>query len=253
MNFSRLVTDTLWIFPLVLQAAILFVIVRRKLLRTFAVFFAYTGAVLSREIVLLFLPYPGVFYAAVYWYGEAITVLLGLGAIFETFRYLFPPYPFLKAVLKLFWVLGAVASVGALLMLVLTQVQTGGDHAFELIILGERSIRFVEACWLILIIAFVSHLGRGWQQYSVGVVAGFGTYAALTLTVFELRAHLHMVSNSLFVVLNSAAYNVAAIIWAFYFVRSWSGVPAKPLPATNLTEWNDAVTQYYTQQWYRRY
>ena len=253
MNFSRVVTDTLWIFPLVLQAAILFVLVRRKLLSTFTLFFAYTSAVLSREIVLLFLPYPGVFYAAVYWYGEALTVLLGLGAIFETFRYLFPPYPFLRVVLKFFWILGAVAAVAALLMLVLTEVQAGGDRAFEFIILGERSIRFVEACWLILVIGFVSYLGRGWQQHAVGVVAGFGVYAALTLIVFELRAHLHLVSNATFVLLNSASYNVAAVVWAFYFLRSWRSVPAQPLPAPNLADWNEAVTEYYTQQWYRRY
>jgi hypothetical protein len=252
MNFSHVVTGTLWIFPLVLQSAILFVLIRHKLLRTFTLFFAYTSAVLSREIVLLFLPYPGVFYAKVYWYGEALTVLLGLGAILETFRHLFPPYPFLRVALKLFWILGAVAAVAALLMLVITEVRTGGDRAFEFIILGERSIRFVEACWLILVIGFVSYLGRGWQQQAVGIVAGFGIYAGLTLIVFELRAHLHLVSDATFVLLNSTAYNIAAVVWAVYFLGSRASVPAKVLPAADFADWNEAVTEYYTRPWYRR-
>jgi hypothetical protein len=253
MNFFALLTHALSFLPVALQTAIAVVIFKRKLLTTFPLFFAYTTAVLSLDIGLLLLRYPSNLYALVYWSGEVVTISLGLAAILETFHHLLPPHPFLKVVVRLFLILGASAVVAAVLMLVLTQVGSSGDRLFAMILLGERSVRFVEACWLVLVIALVSHLGLSWQQYSVGIVAGFGIYSALTLAIFELRAHLHLLSDPSTVLLNSAAYNVAAIIWAFYFVRPWSGVPAKPLPATNLTEWNDAVTQYYTQQWYRRY
>ena len=58
MIFSHLLTRTLWLVPVVLQLAIAIVMLRRKLAKIFPVFLSYTVLVLSRDIVLLFLPYP---------------------------------------------------------------------------------------------------------------------------------------------------------------------------------------------------
>jgi hypothetical protein len=253
MNFSSLLTHILSFLPIALQTAIAFVILKRKLVTTFRLFFAYTSAVLLLDAVLLFVHYPSNLYASIYWFGEVLTILLGLAAILETFRHLLPPYPILKIVLRLFLIFGAGSLVAAVLMLVLTKVGGSGDRLFAIIILAERSARFVEACWLVLVIALVSQLGLNWQQYSVGIVAGFGIYSALTLAIFELRAHLHLLSDPNFVVLNSAAYNVATIIWAFYFVRPQNVPPSQPLPETNLSDWNKAITEYCAHTWYRRY
>ncbi len=253
MNFFALLTHVLSFLPVALQSAIVFVIFKRKLLTTFPLFWAYTTAVLLLDIGLLLLHYPSNLYALVYWCGEVVTISLGLAAILQTFRHLLPPYPFLKVVMKSFLILGSGAVLAAVLLLVLTQVESSSDRLFALILLAERSVRFVEVCWLVLVIALVSHLGLSWQQYSVGIVAGFGTYSALTLAIFELRAHLHLLSDPYFVVLNSAAYNVASIIWAFYFLRPQRSSTSEPLPEINLQDWNEAVTEYYTQQWYRRY
>ena len=253
MSFSQLLTKTFWILPLVLQPAIAFAILKRNLLRTFPFFFSYTTAVVACDIVLLFLRYPSKIYALVYWYGEVVTVSLGVGAIFETMRQLCPPYPFLRVALKVVWAFGAAAAVAAILMLVLTHVGLDGDRVLLLIMLGERSVKFLEACWFILVSALVSHLGHSWQQYSVGIVAGFGVCSGLTLALFELHAHAHMVSDSTFVLLNSGAYNVAVVIWAYYFLQSWRGLASDPLPKANLSEWNKVAAEYYTRQWSRRY
>ena len=251
MNFSHLLTKTLWVIPLVLQAAIAAVMLRRKLVRIFPVFFGYTAVVFSRDIALLLLPYPRNLYSLVYWCGEALAVLLSLGVIFETLRHVFPPYPFLRVLLKSAWILGAIAGVTALLMLVLTNGSQGADRVLEFIILAERSARFLQACLLIVVIALMSRLGLTWHYYSVGIVAGFGIYSAVALVVLEFRAHLHFLSDATLVLFNSAAYNVAVGIWAFYFLRSWRKARVERLPETNLAEWNEAVTDY-VDQWYRR-
>jgi len=253
MDSTGLITRILWVLPLALQATIAFAILKRKLYVSYPLFFSYTLAVLSREIVLMFLRYPGKPYALVYWYGEMPTILLAIGAILETVRHLFPPYAFLRVVLKVLWMLGACAGLVGILMLVLAQVGKAGDWVFVMIMLAERSVRFVEACWLILVIAFVSRLGRSWQQYSIGIVAGFGVQSAMTLASFELRGHLQLISNPTFVMLNSLAYNAAAFIWAFYFLRPRENPSSGRLPKANLSEWNNAVSEYYTQQWSRRY
>ena len=252
MNFSHLVTKTLWLIPLVLQAAITLVMLRRRLFRIFPIFFSYTVLVLSREIALMFLRYPGNVYSLVYWCTEGLAVLLSLGVILETIRHLFPPYPFLRILLKSMWIAGVIAAATALLMLVFTNSGTGADRVFESIILVERSARFLQASLLILVIALMSRLGLTWHNYATGIVAGFGIYSALYLVILEFRAHLNLLTDAALVLFTSAAYNIAAIIWAYYFLRSWRTVPIEHLPETDLAEWNEMVTDY-VDQWYRRY
>lgn len=252
MIFSHLLTRTLWAVPLILQSAIAIVMLRRRLVRIFPVFFSYTVSVLSRDVVLLFLAYPKNFYSIVYWCGEALAVLLGLGVIFEALRHLLPPYPFVEIVLKAFWILGSIAGVAAVSMLVFSNAGTGSDRVLETIILLERAARFLQVCLLIVVVALMSRLGLTWHHYSVGIVAGFGIYSALDLAALEFRAHLHFLSDAAFVLVRPAAYNLAAVIWAAYFLRSWWSTPVEHLPRTNLAEWNEAVTDY-VDQWYRRY
>jgi hypothetical protein len=255
MLFS-LLTKILWGVPLVLQVAIAIVILRRKLVGVFPVFFGYTVLVPARDVVLLFLPYSSNSYSFVYWWGEALAVLLSLGVIFETLRYIFPLYPFLGVVLKLVWILGGMAAVAALLMLILSGGGTGADPLLESIILLERAARFLQVCLLIIVIALMSCLGLSLHQYSIGIVAGFGIYSALDLVMLEFRAHLHFVTDATFVLVEPAAYNLGAIIWAAYFLpsrlnrggRGHGGTPVEHLPKTNLAEWNEAVTDH-VDQW----
>jgi hypothetical protein len=245
MNFSRLIREFLWIFPLLVQAAILFVLLSRKLLARFPFFSAYTVAVLSRECLLLFLVYPSKLYAVIYWYGEVCAIALGLGSIFETIRHLCAPYAFVRIAFRLVRILIVVFSLLAILISL-----HASDRTFAVILSAERSARLVQACLLILVIFVVLQLGSTWSDYSVGIAAGFGTYSALSLAIFEL-SRLHLVSVPVFITFNSAAYNVAAVIWGIYFLRPSRGWRSARLPKPNLTPWKEALTAY-TQQWYRQ-
>jgi hypothetical protein len=252
MSFPHLVSKILWILPLALQISIALVMWRRKLVSQFPVFFSYTVVVLSRESLLLFLESQRRLYAFVYWSGEIFAVLLGLAVIFEILRHILPPNPSFKFVLNSVWALAGIAAIASLLMLILSEGGTGADRVFESIILAERSARFLQACLLIAVIALMSRLGLTWHDYSVGIAAGFGVYSALALAGLEFRAHLHFMSDTALVLLNSAAYNVAAVIWAYYILRPWRGTPVEYLPNANLAEWNNAVGDY-VNQWHRRY
>jgi hypothetical protein len=250
MSFPHLVTMTLWVLPLVLQAVIALAMLRRKLVTSFPIFFSYTVLVLSGDTALLFLKHPSNIYTLVYCCEEALAVLLGLSVIFEILGHILPSSPFVGFVLKSMWIFAAIAGVAALLMLVLTR-GAGADRILEFIFLAERSARFLQACLFIVVIALMSRLGLTWRHYSVGISAGFGIYSGVALAGFELRGHLHLVSDATFALLNSAAYNVAALIWAFYILRPWPETAVEHLPGTNLAEWNEAVGGY-INQWYRR-
>ncbi len=76
-------------------------------------------------------------------------------------------------------------------------------------------------------------------------------YSALDLILLELRAHLHVVTDTAFVLLRPAAYNLGVLIWAFYFLRPQSGNPVDRLPGSDLENWNDALSEH-VDKWYRR-
>jgi hypothetical protein len=249
MNLSHLATVILWVVPLILQPAIAVAMVCRKLNRAFPIFFAYTIVVPARDFVLLFLKYPGASYSLVYWVGESLAVLLGLGVILEVIQQLVQPYPFLRFLLKLLSVLAAVAAVLALVMVALI---SGPDKVFESILMLERAARFLQVCMLLVVLSLVTRLGLTWHHYLVGIAAGFGVYSALDLALLEFRGHLHFVPDSAFVLLRPAAYNLAAVIWGSYFLLPWQRKPIDQLPDVDVEKWNNAVTGY-IHQWYRRY
>jgi hypothetical protein len=250
MNFSRLVTSVLWFMPLAMQCVIALVILRRGLVGQFPFFFSYTVLLPARDATLYFLPESGDRYSSVFWWGDAAAILLSIGVIFEISWHFVRPYAFLRLFLRVLWIAAVIVAGAALAMLIWTRGLAGTDLLLEWIILTERSARFLQVCLLIVAIAMMSRLGLTWRLYSLGIAAGFGVYAALDLTLLELRA-LHLMSDATFVLLRSAAYNLGVAIWAVYFLQPRSGNPVDRLPGTDLANWNDTVAQH-VDKWYRR-
>jgi hypothetical protein len=251
MKFLHAATTVLWLVPLALLGAIAVVMLLRGLVRQYPLFFCYTVLLPTRDAILLFLPYASPRYSNVYWWGEAGAVLVSLGVIAETIWHLIEPYPFLRTAFKVSWVAGIFAAMAALGMLFWNNGPGGADLALGQIILFERSARFLQVCMLIVATGILSRLGLTWQHYSLGITAGFGIYAALDLTLLELRANLHIIPDSAFVLLRSASYNLAAVVWTVYFLRRPEMKPVGRLPATDVADWNDALSER-VDKWYQR-
>jgi hypothetical protein len=247
-----LLTKMLWLTPLFLQSVMLFVMLRRKLRSTFPFFFFYTVAIVCRELTLLFLKKGGVYFL-IYWWGETLAILLGLAVIFEILGHILPKSPSLRFVLNTVSICGGIAAAAALLILVLAKPDAGNTPLLQVIVMGERSVRFLQSSLLIVVIALMSRLGLSWREESVGIAAGFGIYSALALAAFELGGHLHVISQLALALVNSAAYNLATMIWGFYLLRRpVRKTPLGHVPNTDMAEWNSAVTDY-VNQWSRRY
>jgi hypothetical protein len=252
MTFSDFLIKALWLTPLFLQTAILIVMLRRKRVSSFPLFFMYTVVIVCREFILLFLK-KGTVYFLVYIWGEILAVLLGLSVIFEVLAYILPKSSLFRLVRNSVFIFGAIAAVAALLILVFSEPSSEGNYSLSQVIgMAERSVRLLQSSLLVVVIALMSRLGLSWQQESVGIAAGFGVYSALALAGFELGIHLHAISGGTLALVNSAAYNLAALIWAFYILRPSRLTPVEHLPNADLAEWNGVVTDYVTQ-WSRRY
>ena len=252
MTFSGFLIKILWLTPLILQTVILIVMLRRKLVVSYPLFFIYTIVIVCREFILLFLK-KGTVYFLVYVWGETLAVLLGLAVIFEILAHILPKSSLFRFVRNSVFIFGAIAAVAALLILIFSEPRGGGKYPLSQVIgMAERSVRFLQSSLLVVVVALMSRLGLSWQQESVGIAAGFGVYSALALACFELGIHLHAISGATLALVNSAAYNLAAIIWALAILQPRRVTPLVHLPKTDVAEWNSAVTDY-VHQWSRRY
>jgi hypothetical protein len=251
MRFSVFATYVFWALPVALQPLIAVAMFRRGLIRDFPVFFIYNVSIPARDTALYILRNSKNLYATVYWWGDAASIVLTLGIIVETSWHFIRPYPFLRFFLRVLWISAVIAGGGALAMLIWTKGPAGADVALEWILLSERSAKFLQVCLLIVAIAFMSRLGLSWRDYALGIAAGFGVYAALDLVLLELGGHLHVLNGDAFVLLRSAVYDLGVVIWAFYFLWPVSGNPVDRLPGTDLTSWNDELSQQ-VDKWYRR-
>jgi hypothetical protein len=240
------VTMALWIMPIVIQSIIVIVMLHRKLVKVFPVFFTYTVLIPARETFLLFVRNHPKVYSSIYFLSEAIVVALSLGVIYEVIWHLIRPYSFLRRfAFSVFWIVAAVALALGLIMFLSSSWSFRPDPVLEIIILAERSVRFLQACWLIVLVLLMSRLGLTWQYYAVGIATGFGVYSASDLALLELRGHLRLITNETLALLNSTAYNVAVTIWALYFVPSRQRkVVVESLPNTEIARWNEVLSEY---------
>jgi len=246
MRVPHAITVALWIAPIVIQSVIVIVMLHRKLVEIFPVFFTYSLLVPAREILLFFVRNHPDLYSRLYFFSEAIVVALSLGVIYEVIWHLIRPYPFLRWIaFKFFWIVAAVALALGLIMFLSSSPSVQPDPLLEIIILAERSVRFLQACWLIVLVLLMSRLGLTWQYYAVGIATGFGLFSASYLIMLELEAHLHLITYETLQLLNSTAYNGAVAIWALYFVPSRARkVIVESLPSTEIARWNEVLSEY---------
>jgi len=246
MKVPHAITVALWIAPVIIQSIIVIVMLHRKLVEIFPVFFTYSLLVPAREVLLFFVRNHPDLYSRIYFFSEAIVVALSLGVIYEVIWHLIRPYPFLRWIaFKFFWIVAAVALALGLIMFLSSSPSVQPDPLLEIIILAERSVRFLQACWLIVLVLLMSRLGLTWQYYAVGIATGFGLFSASYLIMLELEAHLHLITYETLQLLNSTAYNGAVAIWALYFVPSRARkVIVESLPSTEIARWNEVLSEY---------
>ena len=233
-----------------MQCVIALVMLRRGLVGQFPFFFSYTVLLPARDAVLYFLHNPGNRYSSVYWWGEAVAVLLALGVVFETSSHFLRPYPFFRLFLRVLWISAVVAGAVALPCCFGPRVQRGRTVAFEWIIL-TGAFRPVPAsvfadrgdCTYVSPGADLASLFCGNRRRFRRLCRPGPGFAGASCPPPR-------VTDAAFVLLRPAAYNLGVAIWAFYFLRPQGGKPVGGLPGTDLANWNNALTEH-VNKWYR--
>ena len=207
----------LWVIHPVLELCLAAVMFKRKLHKTFPVFFAYIVFQVLNFLLLFpiyrsqkIMPY---FYA--YWITAALSLAIGFKVIHEIFLDVFRPYHTLKD-------LGTVLfKWAALVMLLVAMVvtaasQTSTDSPLtQAVIIGQRCVRVIQCGLILFLLVFSKYLGVSWRQHSFGIALGLGGYATVDLVGLALfsggQIHAHTVS-----IVNTTAYSIAILVWIAY-------------------------------------
>jgi hypothetical protein len=236
MKIPVILTMVLWITPLLLQVLIGLAMLIRHQVRMFPAFFTYTVSVVLRDVILLLARGNSDLYSLIYWTGEAVLVMLGMAIIYEVFWQLIKPHHFLRLIgRQLLW-LAIALLFGVGVVLFFSSYDKAGTRSIQIVLLAERSARFVQVGALVAIVTLVSYFGLGWRHYTAGIVTGFGVYAGLQLGLYELKTNLHGINDEMFTLLTPVAYNLAAIIWGLYLLPPHRNTNSEPSFVVDLSK-----------------
>ncbi|GAC1433616.1 MAG: hypothetical protein NVS1B11_15690 [Terriglobales bacterium] len=231
----------LWVSQPLLQFLVMGTMLKRKLHRTFPVFFAY---IVSQVVTFLLLfpihlwgGYAMYFYA--YWICESISLVIGFMVIHEIFLDVFRTYHTLK---DLGSVLFKWASLVMLLVaaVVMAASPTSKDPFLQSIFTLQRCIQVIQCGLILFLLVFCKYLGVSWRQHSFGISLGFGASAGVELLMVGLLASGH-VKAPMVNLADMFSCNASIIVWLGYMAaksqrREVSG------PALMTQRWEQGLT-----------
>jgi hypothetical protein len=252
MTLIRVLWYAEWIAPALLQALVLAVMIRRRLVREFPVFVCYTAfevALFAAKFSLFRLGdkyYGGYFYAS--WAGKIAELVLGFAVIHEIFSRVFKAYPALE---KLGGLLFKWAAVVLLLLVVVASAAappTSGSQTVFTLFLVTRALWIMQCGLLSLLFLFSSYFGLSWRHYIFGIALGFGFYGTAELVLAALRTQFGPSWDTIFTATAPLAYNCAVLIWVSYLLRPEPLKRSISLkPEDGLRDWNHELLRLLNQ------
>lgn len=214
----------LWWGELPLQAALLYVLVRKRSFRIFPWFFAYTLFTVAAGITRFLTHDHHSIYFVVYWTSQAVSSLLGIAVMYEVFRNVFRNFN------RLWW-FPPIFPVTVFLCLALTISRTlsvpnglqGGAIAW--IVGSELGLRLLQVAMFALLVTLVMLFGLRWRQQAFGICAGYGLHASVALLTTTKFYEFGTKFKFLWGVVSIITYSMAVLIWLWYF-----SVPVKAEP-----------------------
>ncbi len=247
MDLHRLLFLYLWIAPHVLQVALAVMMVRRKLMREFPAFFAYTVFEVLQFLVLFAIAKlassPDEPYAVAWLAGGAVSCALRFAVVYEIFDHVFRNYPTLQ---ELGTVIFRWATVVLLIVaVVLVGYATGRelnrvDFAISVV---DRIITVVQCGLLVLLLLLSRFLNFTWRSYAFGIALGLGFYASVELALSTIRTELGLhTAIDIFEMLSMGVYHCCVLFWVVALLLPQRGSkPVTSVPEHNLDHWNSAL------------
>jgi hypothetical protein len=241
-------SDVIWVTAAVGQFAVLLLLIARKLVREFPVFFAFLCFhVLLTLLLWWFRPYfsvPFSRYFYTFWVGQALDAVLRFAIVHELFARVFRRYRGLQRLGDMTLRAGAAILVVAAFVVAGALAHPDPNKIMDVIFVLDRSTSVVQCGLVFLLFLLASQLRMFLRPQVVGIALGFGVLACIDLTVGGLRTHFGPAVDVLLSYVRRSAYLCALAVWLACLARREPAVHvAHSLPHNNLAEWNRALLQ----------
>lgn len=230
----------LWVGQPLLQISVGLVLRRRKLHREFSFFYQYLILQACANILLFALVNRYWLYFYTYWTVSVVSTVLEFGIIYQIFRQLFRPYPYLRefASVLLRWVGSLLVVVSILFAL---NASAKDEPVVVAVLWAARSVRLVQCGLVFFLLWFCSYLGITRRHYVFGVALGFGTIASTELAAVAARMATGYVGDRGFNIALLTAADFAAMVWLIYLRSPAPAVKGAAESAVAGQKWDHGV------------
>jgi hypothetical protein len=227
----------LWVSQPVLQSVLAVVLFRRKLNKTFPVFFTFVSTqVLLFGIQFSVYQWSKQVYFDVFWISMALNLIIEFKILHEIFLDVFRPYHALKDLGTALFRWSALIMI--LVSVVVISVSPGWDNPLiKTLLVGHRCLRVIQCGMVLFLIAFAKPLGLSFKRQSMGIAIGFGALSAAELLTNALYSGSH-ISQTWMNLANMTAYNVGVLSWLVYACLNTS---ESRVPELVPQRWDDAL------------
>ena len=209
-----------WLVGPVLQSALLFFMIQRKLHTVFPRFFSYIvfQIVKSGILFVIYRYYQGSYFDS-YWTGNAISVLLGVTVMDEILHSLLKQYGGIQSLASFIfrWACGLLLLLS--IVNAFSSEQASADKVVSAVLAFDRSVRVMQCGLFFLLMILCRFLRNCWRQHVFGIALGFGIFASIELMLVSIVMHFGDGPVGVVSLVKSAAYNAVTLLWIMYLRR----------------------------------
>jgi len=231
-----------WVGSVVVEVAVAAIMLKRRLVRRFPIFFLSIAFAVLRQAALAAIASAGPkAYGLTYWLTIPVEYVIAFAVMMEAFRYSLGADP--KIPTKTLRIMAAVAvALVALAAFLILHPDIPTSNLRGLILTLDRSIGLLRCGVLLFLWAFAPKLGISWKHHVWGIVFGLGIYSGVGLATAAIHATTGDLCGDWLARSVHLSYFAATIIWAVYL---WRPEPQRgPLSLEQISFFNHSVASY---------
>jgi hypothetical protein len=234
--------------PPLAQMALLLQALRRRLLRDYSIFMAYTALQIAKGIF-----YPAVhandkIYFVAYWVGELMDIPLVVAVLYQLYSHLFRGFEALQRLQD--WLFRWAAAICILVAVATAAAAPGADsdRVMAAVLALDLAAAVLKVGLIVFLLVMSSALCLRWTHYAFGILVGMGLYNSVALATVAARSQFGNMAYIPYALIKVAAYNCAIFVWLVYFLgREPAPRSASSVPMNDLASWNQALLELLTK------
>ncbi len=253
MTTSRFFFLFLWVAPHLVQIPIVMIMVRRKMVREFPIFFVYTCFQILQTAVLFTIDQSDRFtwehYNRSWITEEYISAALRFAVIHEIFQHVFRSYPALQQLGGRLVRWSTVLLMIAAVLLVAYSTGTNLDRVSLVLVVVNRTVNIMQVGLVVLLLLLVKYLHLSWSTYVFPIALGLGLYASAMLVNTALQAHFGAFFDAYLTnQIEHGAYSCCVLVWLTGLLLPQPAAKQIEAPAIHeLEDWNAALQRLLQQ------